>query len=139
MDHSPDVVLAQPGAEGHRLHGGMIPFNPAGYYLCRAGQIHCGCVVVAWQLCDCRPGDGGLVSWLCGVSSHYFLLLCVPSCSLSEAPGWQCTIPGTHKNNFDVPMAMRTLEKHTHFVREMVANRGDVIIFPEAVRNESAA
>jgi hypothetical protein len=41
-----------------RLHGGMIPFNPAGYYLCRAGEIHCGCVVVAWQLCDCNPGDG---------------------------------------------------------------------------------
>ena len=33
MDHSPDVIIAKPGAEGHRLHGGMIPFNPAGYYM----------------------------------------------------------------------------------------------------------
>lgn len=58
MDHAPDVILAQPGAEGHRLHGGMIPFNPAGYYMFSGGEIRCGCVVVAWQLSDTNVGDG---------------------------------------------------------------------------------
>ena len=39
QDHAPDVISAKPGAEGHRLHGGMIPFNPAGYYMFRSGSL----------------------------------------------------------------------------------------------------
>ena len=103
------------------------------------GQIHCGCVVVAWQLSDTNPGDGGFAT-IPGTHSERQLSpdLLAPdplALHLHLPPDLDlfCCHAIRTENNFPVPMEIRTLEKYGQYVREMTARAGDVIIFPEAL------
>ena len=63
-----------------------------------------GLTVVAWQLADVNPGDGGLV-----------------------------LIPGSHKCNFACPPEMRRYEEYQEYVKQITCKAGDAVIFTEAV------
>ena len=53
--------MASPPPLAHACAGSSGPgFDPNQYYLWKDGRMHNGLVVVAWQLVDCNPGDGGL-------------------------------------------------------------------------------
>ena len=104
MDHHPGLITMEEGGEGHTFHGSSGPgFDPNQYYIYKNGEIHCGLTVVAWQLSDTNPGDGGL-----------------------------CLIPGSHKGNFACPPAMKKYEKYQEFIKQITCRAGDVVIFTEA-------
>ena len=65
--------------------------------------MHCGLTVVAWQLADVNPGDGGL-----------------------------SLIPGSHKCNFTCPPEMKRYEMYQEHIRQITGKAGDVVIFTEA-------
>ena len=65
--------------------------------------MHNGLTVAAYQLTDVREGDGGL-----------------------------CLIPGSHKGNYPCPMALRRGEAHREFIKPIICNAGDCVIFTEA-------
>ncbi len=105
VDHRPGIVTMDQGAEGHTLHGSSGPgFDPNQYYIFRDGKMHCGLTVVAWQLADVKPGDGGF-----------------------------CLIPGSHKGNVACPKDVRHYEKFQELVKPITCKAGDVVIFTEAV------
>ena len=66
--------------------------------------MHNGLTVVAFQLTDINPGDGGL-----------------------------CLVPGSHKGNFPCPATLRRGEAYQEFVRQITCRAGDCVIFTEAV------
>ncbi len=104
MDHNPGLITMRKGAEGHVFHGSSGPgFDPHQYYIFKDGRMHCGLTVVAWQLADVNPGDGGL-----------------------------CLIPGSHKCNFACPPEMKRYEMYQAHIRQITGKAGDVVIFTEA-------
>lgn len=105
VDHRMFLLWMDKGAEGHRFHGSSGPgFDPNQYYIVKNGQMHNGLTVVAFQLTDINPGDGGLI-----------------------------VIPGSHKSNYACPPEMRRYEKYQEHIRQLTCKAGDVIIFTEAV------
>ena len=72
--------------------------------------MHCGLTVVAWQLADVNPGDGGL-----------------------------CLIPGSHKGNLPCPPEMKRYEMYQEHIRQVTGKAGDVVIFTEATTHGNAA
>jgi ectoine hydroxylase-related dioxygenase (phytanoyl-CoA dioxygenase family) len=105
LDHNAGLISMRKGAEGHLLHGSSGPgFDPHQYYIFKDGRMHNGLTVVAWQLADVNPGDGGL-----------------------------CLIPGSHKGNYACPQEIRKWEAHQDIVRQVLCKAGDVVIFTEAV------
>ena len=105
MDHDMCLLWMDKGAEGFWFHGSSGPgFDPNSYYIFRDGKMHNGLTVVAFQLADVNPGDGGLA-----------------------------VIPGSHKSNFECPREMLLYKKHREHVKEVVCKAGDVIIFTEAL------
>jgi ectoine hydroxylase-related dioxygenase (phytanoyl-CoA dioxygenase family) len=104
VDHQMGLVSMDKGAEGHTFHGSSGPgFDPNQYYIFKNGRFHNGLTVVAVQLTDVNPGDGGLV-----------------------------VIPGSHKSNFPCPPDMRKYLAHQENVRQIVCKAGDAVIFTEA-------
>ena len=105
LDHNLGILTMRKGAEGHVLHGSSGPgFDRHQYYIVRNGRMHNGLTVVAYQLTDVNPGDGGL-----------------------------CVVPGSHKGNFPCPEALRRGEAYGEFVKQITCKAGDCIIFTEAV------
>ena len=105
LDHNLGILTMSKGAEGHVLHGSSGPaFDRHQYYIVREGRMHNGLTVVAYQLTDVNPGDGGL-----------------------------CVVPGSHKGNFPCPEAMRHGVAHGEFVKQITCKAGDCVIFTEAV------
>ena len=75
LDHDyADIIRKGDGPIGTSLHGGAIPFDPLYSYTCVNEEIRCGLTVVAYNLKDVNPGDGG----------------------------FGC-VPGSHKSNFRFP------------------------------------
>lgn len=58
LDHAYGIVMA-PGTSGLGLHGPGRPFDPAQYYVHRAGAIRSGLLSCSWGLSDAGAGDGG--------------------------------------------------------------------------------
>lgn len=58
LDHAYGIVMA-PGTGGLDVHGPAWPFDPAQYYVHRAGAIRSGLLSFSWALSDGRAGDGG--------------------------------------------------------------------------------
>jgi hypothetical protein len=82
LDHDyADVIRAGLGPIGATLHGGGAPFDPSQYYLFRDGRMYNGLTVVAYNLRDVNPGDGG----------------------------FGC-VPGSHKSNYRYPEEWKNLE-----------------------------
>ena len=105
LDHNAGLISMRKGAEGHLLHGASGPaFDRHQYYIFKDGQMHNGLTVVAWQLADVNPGDGGLA-----------------------------LIPGSHKGNYACPQPVRKWEAHQDVVKQVTCKAGDVVIFTEAV------
>ncbi|MGI8806895.1 MAG: phytanoyl-CoA dioxygenase family protein [Acidimicrobiales bacterium] len=58
LDHAYGIVMA-PGTSGLGVHGPATPFDPAQFYVHRAGAIRSGLLSFSWALRDGRPGAGG--------------------------------------------------------------------------------
>ena len=54
-----DIIRSGKGPIGTRLHGGATPFNPTHYFRFEGGTMHNGLSVVAYNLKDVGPNDGG--------------------------------------------------------------------------------
>ena len=58
LDHAYGIVM-RPGTSGLALHGPARPFDPAQYYVHRAGTIRTGLLAFSWSLAGGGPGHGG--------------------------------------------------------------------------------
>lgn len=86
------------------LHGGGAPFDASQYYRYADGRIYSGLTVVAYNLADVNPGDGGLA-----------------------------VVPGSHKANFEMPEAFRGLDGDLPpWIIPVSAPAGSAVIFTEA-------
>lgn len=107
LDHEyGDLIRRGKGPIGTKLHGGAVPFDPSEYYLVRQGEIHAGLVVVAYNIRDVGPPDGGFAA-----------------------------VQGSHKANFPFPPEWRELEtdEPRPWVRRLTGPAGTAIIFSEAL------
>ena len=105
LDHDyADVIRRGKGPIGTTLHGGATPHDPLFAYACHNEQIRCGLMVVAYNLKDVNPGDGG----------------------------FGC-VPGSHKSNFSFPGEWRDLETLRPFMRAVTGKAGSAILFTEAL------
>lgn len=105
LDHDyADLIRHGKGPIGTRLHGGGTPFDPGQYYHFHQGRMYNGLTVVAYNLCDVNPGDGG----------------------------FGC-VPGSHKSNFPFPDEWRELEHFQPFMRAVTGPAGTAVIFTEAL------
>ncbi|HEX8235629.1 MAG TPA: phytanoyl-CoA dioxygenase family protein [Abditibacteriaceae bacterium] len=99
-----DVIRGGLGPIGATLHGGGTPFDPSQYYNYRDGKMYNGLMVVAYNLHDVNPGDGGFAC-----------------------------VPGSHKANFPFPRQWGNLEEMHPCVRAVTGQAGTAIIFTEAL------
>lgn len=105
LDHVyADIIRGGRGPIGTRLHGGATPFDAAQYYHYHNGRIYNGLTVVAYNLHDVNPGDGGT------------------GC-----------VPGSHKSNFPYPDDWRETDTLQPFMRAITGPAGAAIIFTEAL------
>ena len=82
LDHDyADLIRRGKGPIGTRLHGGATPFDAGQSYAVHDGLIRSGLVVVAYNLRDVNPGDGGFAG-----------------------------VAGSHKANFVLPEDWKELE-----------------------------
>jgi hypothetical protein len=104
-----DVIRSGLGPIGATLHGGSTPFNPSMYYHFRDGRMYNGLIVVAYNLKDVGPKDGGL------------------GC-----------ITGSHKSNFPFPGEWKDMSEELHpSVRTVIGSAGSAVIFTEALTHGS--
>ena len=99
-----DVIRSGKGPIGTRLHGGAVPFNPTHYFRFEGGQMHNGLSVVAYNLKDVGPMDGG----------------------------FGC-VPGSHKSNYSFPDEWKEMEEPGPLVERVTGPAGTAIIFTEAL------
>lgn len=100
-----DVIRSGNGPIGSWLHGGNTPFDPAQYYHYRNGRMYNGLTVVAYNLMDVGPEEGG----------------------------FGC-VPGSHKSNLPFPKEWRDMgEGLPPFVARVTGPAGSAVIFTEAL------
>jgi hypothetical protein len=99
-----DVIQGGLSPIGASLHGGGTPFDPSQYYHFRDGKMHNGLTVVAYNLHDVGPSDGG----------------------------FGC-VPGSHKANFPFPRQWASLEERHPCVSAVTGPAGTAILFTEAL------
>ena len=105
LDHDyADLIRKGKGPIGTRLHGGATPFDPGQFYHFRNGRMYNGLSVVAYNLRDVNPGDGG----------------------------FGC-VPGSHKSNYPFPDEWKELERFQPFMTAVTGPAGTAIIFTEAL------
>jgi hypothetical protein len=105
LDHEyVDVIRSGMGPIGAGLHGGAAPFRAAEYYWAGDGQLHSGLVVVAYNLKNIGPDDGGFAC-----------------------------VPGSHKAAFAFPDGWKDLANPHPCVRRVTGSAGSAIIFTEAL------
>ena len=105
LDHDyADLIRSGKSPIGSMLHGGGAPFDPGQYYHWKDGRMYNGLTVVAYNLRDVHPGDGG----------------------------FGC-VPGSHKANLPFPSEWRDLAEFRHFMRAVTGPAGTAIIFTEAL------
>lgn len=105
LDHDyADVIRTGKGPIGTTLHGGATPFDPSQYFRYDNGRMHNGLTVVAYNLKDVNPGDGGFAG-----------------------------VPGSHKSNYPFPKEWRDLDDPHPCVQRVIGPAGTAIIFTEAL------
>ncbi len=105
LDHEyADLIQSGIGPIGAGLHGGAIPYRPAEYYWNGDGRPHSGLVVVAYNLKDVGPDDGGFAC-----------------------------VPGSHKSAFAFPDGWKDLSDPHPCVRRVTGPAGSAVIFTEAL------
>ena len=113
-DHSPPLLTMDRSAhwkpEYGYLHGfGSAYFDPTLYYHWQDNRMHCGLVVVTWQLVDHGPGAGGFVC-----------------------------VPGSHKSNLPGPQGLYHFRDHQDLVVQETCKAGDCIVFSESLTHGTA-
>ncbi len=108
LDHYYGIYM-RAGTERLNLHGGGTPYDPPEYYHFRNGHMYNGLTVVAWNLVDTGPEQGGF-----------------------------CCIPGSHKANYPCPPAIREAHINSEMVVVPTAKAGSVVIFTEALTHGTA-
>jgi len=105
LDHDySDVIRSGVGPIGATLHGGGTPFDPCMFFNAHNGRMFNGLLVVAYNLKDVHPGDGGFAC-----------------------------VPGSHKSNYPLPDDWTNLEKPQPVVRPVIGPAGTAILFTEAL------
>ncbi len=105
LDHDyADIIRSGTSPIGATLHGGAAPFDECFFYAHKDGRIRCGLIVVAYNLHDVDPGDGGFGA-----------------------------VPGSHKANFPFPRQWLDLERRHPCVTPVTGKAGTAIIFSEAM------
>lgn len=109
LDHDyADLIRHGLGPIGAMLHGGGTPHTFAEWYEFRDGRPRSGLAVVAINLHDVNPGDGGFAA-----------------------------VPGSHKANIPFPPDWRDLQvdlaTERPFVRPVTGPAGTAVIFTEAL------
>ncbi len=105
LDHDyADVIRSGLSPIGATLHGGGTPFDPSQYYHTHRDRLYNGLTVVAYNLRDVIPGDGGFAC-----------------------------VPGSHKSNFPFPDDWRNLENPASCVVSVTGPAGTAVIFTEAL------
>jgi ectoine hydroxylase-related dioxygenase (phytanoyl-CoA dioxygenase family) len=105
LDHDyADVIRTGKGPIGTTLHGGATPFDPSQYFRYDNGRMHNGLMVVAYNLKDVNPGDGGFAG-----------------------------VPGSHKSNYPFPKEWCDLDDPHPCVQRVIGPAGAAIIFTEAL------
>ena len=105
LDHDyAEIIRAGTGPLGRPLHGSVFPFDPTQYYNFRGGSMYNGLSVVAYNLKDVNPGDGGFAC-----------------------------VPGSHKSNYPFPEEWRNLDNTQSIVEKVTGSAGSAIIFTEAL------
>ena len=105
LDHEyVDLIRSGMGPIGAGLHGGAVPFRPVEYYWSGDGQLHSGLVVVAYNLKNVGPDDGGFAC-----------------------------VPGSHKSAFAFPDNWKDLTDPHPCVRRVSGTPGSAIVFTEAL------
>lgn len=105
IDHINVHTHVAKGFRGGDLHGGWKDAGGSQFFRYHDGAFFNGLVVVAIELFDTHPNDGGF-----------------------------CCIPGTHKSNLTCPAAWRDMsERVNENIRRVPAAAGDAIIFTEAL------
>ena len=106
LDHLyADLIRSGTSPIGATLHGGGAPFDPSQYYHFHGGQMYNGLTVVAYNLADVGPEDGG----------------------------FGC-VPGSHKSNYRFPGEWRDMSENIEpCVRRVTGPAGTAVIFTEAV------
>jgi hypothetical protein len=107
LDHEyGDLIRRGKGPIGTRLHGGAVPFDPSQYYTVAQGQIRSGLAVVAYNLRDVGPADGGFAA-----------------------------VPGSHKAAYQFPPDWIELDtpEPRPWLRRVTGPAGTAFIFTEAL------
>lgn len=106
LDHDYlDVIRGGLGPIGATLHGGGTPHDPGQFYRFVDGRMLNGLTVVAYNLCDIHPGDGGFAC-----------------------------VPGSHKANYPLPRAWADMSQGlADCVRPVTGPAGSAVIFTEAL------
>ena len=106
LDHIyADIIRSGTSPIGANLHGGGAPFNPSQYYRFTDGRMHNGLTVVAYNLADLGPEDGG----------------------------FGC-VPGSHKSNYRFPGEWRDMDQAlAECVERVTGPAGTAVVFTEAL------
>ncbi len=105
FDHDyADIIRTGHSPIGATLHGGGAPYDESCYYTHRDGRIRCGLMVVAYNLHDVHPGDGGFGA-----------------------------VPGSHKANYPFPQQWKGLDHRNPCVTPVTGPAGTAILFSEAM------
>ena len=107
LDHDyADLIRHGKGPIGTRLHGGGTPYDVNQTYGVYEGEIRCGLIVVAYNLRDVNPDDGGFAG-----------------------------VAGSHKANFVLPEDWKELEVDPPqpWVSRVTGPAGTAIVFTEAM------
>jgi len=105
LDHDySDLIRNGHGPIGCTLHGGGAPFDPCMFSTQRDNRMFNGLTVVAYNLKDVNPGDGG----------------------------FGC-VPGSHKSNYPIPQEWLELSNPHNVVKRVTAPAGSAVIFTEAL------
>ena len=99
-----DVIRSGKGPIGTTLHGGATPFRPDLYFRYSDGRMYNGLSVVAYNLKDVGPNDGG----------------------------FGC-VPGSHKSNYQFPDDWTEMDVLEPIVERVPGPAGTAIIFTEAL------
>ncbi len=106
LDHIyADIIRSGTSPIGANLHGGATPFRASQYYNFADGRMHNGLTVVAYNLADVGPQDGG----------------------------FGC-VTGSHKSNYRIPTEWRNMDEAIQpIVQRVTGPAGTAIIFTEAL------
>jgi ectoine hydroxylase-related dioxygenase (phytanoyl-CoA dioxygenase family) len=102
-DHAQMLIRMFKGTEGHFLHGATTR-DPCQFHRFMHGRVQCGLCVAAWQLTECKQGDGGFAF-----------------------------IRGSHKLNYRAPRKVLSMEDDLGVVEQLVCKPGALVIFNEAL------